>query len=253
MEDAIIIENVSKRYKKYLLRSHTTLKSAIINWLLSRDESRKREYIEALRGINLRIKRGTILGIIGRNGSGKTTLLKLVAGILKPDSGKISVNGRISAIIELGAGFHPEFTGRENIFINGIILGLTKKQIREKFDEIVQFAELEEFIDAPLRTYSSGMCARLGFSIAVNVDPDVLLIDEVLAVGDAAFAKKCLERMEDFKRRQKTILLVTHNLSLAESWCNQILWLDKGIQSAYGKPEECIKLYKQSLKEAIHV
>ena len=156
--------------------------------------------------------KGSTYGVIGRNGSGKSTALKLVAGITKPTSGTVHVDGRISALIELGAGFHPEISGRENVFINGIMLGLTKREIQERFDEIVEFAELREFIDAPVKTYSSGMYMRLGFAVAIHVDPDVLLVDEVLAVGDEGFTHKCLDKFAEFRRRGKTILLVTHSL-----------------------------------------
>ena len=158
------------------------------------------------------VPRGSTFGVIGRNGSGKSTALKLVAGITKPTSGTVKVDGRISALIELGAGFHPEISGRENVFINGIMLGLTKREIQDRFDEIVDFAELREFIDAPVKTYSSGMYMRLGFAVAIHVDPDVLLVDEVLAVGDEGFTHKCLDKFAELRRRGKTILLVTHSL-----------------------------------------
>ena len=159
---------------------------------------------------------GRTYGIIGRNGSGKSTALKLVAGITKPTTGTVKVEGRISALIELGAGFHPEISGRENVFINGIMLGLTKREVARRFDEIVEFAEMQDFIDAPVKTYSSGMYMRLGFAVAIHVDPDVLLVDEVLAVGDEGFTHKCLDKFGEFKRRGKTILLVTHSLNLVE-------------------------------------
>ena len=161
------------------------------------------------------------LGVIGRNGSGKSTLLKLIAGITKPTTGTIKVAGRVSALIELGAGFHPEISGRENVFINGVMLGLSKREITRRFDDIVEFAELEEFIDAPVKTYSSGMYMRLGFAVAVNVDPDVLLVDEVLAVGDEGFSLKCLDKFSEFKRRGKTIILVTHGLGMVEHFWDE--------------------------------
>ena len=174
------------------------------------------------------VPKGSTYGVIGRNGSGKSTALKLVAGITKPTSGTVRVEGRISALIELGAGFHPEISGRENVFINGIMLGLSKREIQERFDEIVDFAELREFIDAPVKTYSSGMYMRLGFAVAIHVDPDVLLVDEVLAVGDEGFTHKCLDKFAEFRRRGKTILLVTHSLDLVERFCDEALWLDGG-------------------------
>jgi len=169
--------------------------------------------------------------------------LKLVAGITKPTSGTVTVRGRISALIELGAGFHPEISGRENVFINGIMLGLTKKEITRRFDEIVEFAELEAFIDAPVKTYSSGMYMRLGFAVAINVDPDVLLVDEVLAVGDETFTHKCLDKFAEFRRRGRTVLLVTHSLDLVERFCDEALWLDAGVARAQGDPKRVIDAY----------
>jgi ABC-type polysaccharide/polyol phosphate transport system ATPase subunit len=166
--------------------------------------------------------------MIGNNGSGKSTLLKLIAGIYKPDRGRVVVNGRVSTLIEVGAGFHPEFTGRENVFINGIILGLPKKEIKRRFDEIVAFADLEEFIDAPVRTYSTGMYMRLGFSVAVNVDPDILLIDEVLAVGDESFQKKCVDKIMDFKARGKTMIIVSHSMSMIRNLCDDAVLVRNG-------------------------
>ena len=173
-------------------------------------------------------KPGQTLGIIGENGSGKSTLLKILAGIASPPPATVVTQGRISALIELGAGFHPEISGRENIFINGIILGLTRKEIQAKYDEIVRFAELEEFIDHPVKSYSSGMFMRLGFSIAINVNPDILLIDEVLAVGDASFVPKCLDKINEFRRHGKTIIFVSHDLSTVERICDEVIWLKNG-------------------------
>jgi lipopolysaccharide transport system ATP-binding protein len=181
--------------------------------------------------------------VIGRNGSGKSTALKLVAGITKPTSGTVRVSGRISALIELGAGFHPEISGRENVFINGIMLGLSRREIQQRFDEIVDFAELRDFIDAPVKTYSSGMYMRLGFAVAIHVDPDVLLVDEVLAVGDEGFTHKCLDKFAEFKRRNKTILLVTHSLGMVERFCDEALWLDKGEKRGQGDPTRTIGAY----------
>ena len=189
------------------------------------------------------VRQGSTFGIVGRNGSGKSTALKLVAGITKPTTGTVSVQGRISALIELGAGFHPEISGRENVFINGIMLGLTKKEITRRFDEIVEFAELEDFIDAPVKTYSSGMYMRLGFAVAIHVDPDVLLIDEVLAVGDESFTHKCLDKFAEFRRRNKTVLLVTHSLNLVERFCDEALWLNEGRARAMGDPRRVVSTY----------
>jgi ABC-type polysaccharide/polyol phosphate transport system ATPase subunit len=186
---------------------------------------------------------------MGRNGSGKSTALKLVAGITKPTSGSVRVEGRISALIELGAGFHPEISGRENVFINGIMLGLTKREIQDRFDEIVDFAELRDFIDVPVKTYSSGMYMRLGFAVAINVNPDVLLVDEVLAVGDEGFTHKCLDKFAEFKRSNRTILLVTHSLSLIERFCDEALWLDQGQVMAHGDPKRVVGAYLTKVEE----
>jgi lipopolysaccharide transport system ATP-binding protein len=196
-----------------------------------------------VKDVTVTVATGRTLGVIGRNGSGKSTLLKLVAGITKPTTGAVTVNGRISALIELGAGFHPEISGRENVFINGIMLGLTKREITRRFDEIVDFAEMKDFIDAPVKTYSSGMYMRLGFAVAINVDPDVLLVDEVLAVGDEGFTHKCLDKFAEFKRRGKTILLVTHSLGLVERFCDEALWMDAGSIKGVGDPKRVVGAY----------
>ena len=193
---------------------------------------------------------GRTCGVIGRNGSGKSTALKLVAGITKPTSGTVAVEGRISALIELGAGFHPEISGRENVFINGIMLGLSRREIERRFDEIVEFAELREFIDAPVKTYSSGMYMRLGFAVAIHVDPDVLLVDEVLAVGDEGFTHKCLDKFAEFRRTGKTILLVTHSLGLVERFCDEALWLDEGQLRSQGDPKRVVDAYLAAVEKS---
>ena len=241
--DAITVTNASKVYRRFSQRRQlTTLKSALLSRSLTRD-LRPDETFAAVRDVTVSVPRGRTLGVIGRNGSGKSTLLKLVAGITKPTTGTVHVNGRISALIELGAGFHPEISGRENVFINGIMLGLTKRQIARRFDEIVDFAELTDFIDAPVKTYSSGMYMRLGFAVAIHVDPDVLLVDEVLAVGDEGFTHKCLDKFAEFKRRGKTILLVTHSLGLVERFCDEALWMDAGTMKAIGDPKRVVGAY----------
>ena len=227
MTPAIELLNVSKVYRRYGGRQFSTLKSALLQRSILRD-LQPSETFPALTDVSFTVPKGSTYGVIGRNGSGKSTALKLVAGITKPTSGTVRVEGRISALIELGAGFHPEISGRENVFINGIMLGLTKREIQERFDEIVDFAELREFIDAPVKTYSSGMYMRLGFAVAIHVDPDVLLVDEVLAVGDEGFTHKCLDKFAEFRRSNKTILLVTHSLNLVERFCDEALWLDGG-------------------------
>jgi ABC-type polysaccharide/polyol phosphate transport system ATPase subunit len=241
--NAIEAVNVTKTYRKYARRKQfATLKSAILSGTLVNDLNPD-ETFNALKGVSFNVRQGCTFGIVGRNGSGKSTALKVVAGITKPTTGTVSVQGRISALIELGAGFHPEISGRENVFINGIMLGLSKKEITRRFDEIVEFAEIENFIDAPVKTYSSGMYMRLGFAVAIHVDPDVLLIDEVLAVGDEAFTHKCLDKFAEFRRRNKTVLLVTHSLNLVERFCDEALWLNDGRSRAMGDPRRVVSAY----------
>src|SRR6266550_938525 len=248
MTSAIELAHVSKVYRKYAGRQFATLKSALLKRSLLRDLQPNEAFL-ALKDVSFTVPRGTTVGVIGRNGSGKSTALKLVAGITKPTSGTVRVEGRISALIELGAGFHPEISGRENVFINGIMLGLTKREIQERFDEIVDFAELREFIDAPVKTYSSGMYMRLGFAVAIHVDPDVLLIDEVLAVGDEGFTHKCLDKLSEFRRRNKTILLVTHSLNLVERFCDEAVWLDAGKLQTQGDPKRVVGAYLAKVEE----
>ena len=240
---AVVADGVSKVYRRFLHQHQfRTLKSALLTGSLITD-LRPDETFTALDGVSFEVPRGTTFGVIGENGSGKSTLLKLLAGITKPTRGSLRVAGRISALIELGAGFHPEISGRENVAINGIMLGLTRREVDERFDEIVDFAELREFIDAPVKTYSSGMYMRLGFSVAIHVDPDVLLIDEVLAVGDESFTRKCLDKIGEFRRRGKTIVLVTHSLGLVEKMCDEALWLRHGRQAGIGDPKRVVDAY----------
>jgi ABC-type polysaccharide/polyol phosphate transport system ATPase subunit len=246
---AIELVNVSKIYRRYGGRQFSTLKSALLQRSILRD-LQPSETFPALTDVSFSVPKGATYGVMGRNGSGKSTALKLVAGITKPTSGIVRVEGRISALIELGAGFHPEISGRENVFINGIMLGLTKREIQERFDEIVDFAELREFIDAPVKTYSSGMYMRLGFAVAINVNPDVLLVDEVLAVGDEGFTHKCLDKFAEFKRSNKTILLVTHSLNLIERFCDEALWLDAGRAMSHGDPKRVVGAYLTKVEEA---
>jgi ABC-type polysaccharide/polyol phosphate transport system ATPase subunit len=239
---AIELVNVSKIYRRYGARHFATLKSALMQRSILQD-LKPEETFQALTDVSMRVPAGCTMGLVGRNGSGKSTALKLVAGITKPTTGSVNVRGRISALIELGAGFHPEISGRENVFINGIMLGLTKREIERRFDEIVEFAELKDFIDEPVKSYSSGMYMRLGFAVATHVDPDVLLVDEVLAVGDEGFTHKCLDKFGDFKRRGKTILLVTHSLNLVERFCDEAVWLDAGRKRLEGDPKRVIDAY----------
>ena len=243
MTPAIDVRDVTKVYRRFTHKKQfSTLKSALLSGSLIRN-LRPEDTFPALRGVSFQVPRGCTFGIIGRNGSGKSTMLKCVAGISKPTTGEVIVDGRISALIELGAGFHPEISGRENVFINGIMLGLSKREIAHRFDEIVEFAEMEDFIDAPVKTYSSGMYMRLGFAVAIHVDPDVLLVDEVLAVGDEGFTHKCLDKFAEFRRRGRTIMLVTHSLSLVERFCDEALWIDGGLGRAAGDPRRVVGAY----------
>jgi len=248
--NAIEARDVHKIYRRYgRQRQFATLKSAFLSGSVLHD-LKPDAVFEALKGVSLDVPAGKTVGVIGRNGSGKSTLLKLVAGIGKPTSGTVKVTGRVSALIELGAGFHPEISGRENVFINGLMLGLNRREIGRRFDEIVRFAELEDFIDAPVKTYSSGMYVRLGFAVAINVDPDVLLVDEVLAVGDESFTHKCLDKFAEFRRRGRTVLLVTHSLDLVSRFCDEATWLDSGLVRAHGDPRRVIDAYLMDVARA---
>jgi ABC-type polysaccharide/polyol phosphate transport system ATPase subunit len=248
MTPAIDLSHVSKVYRRYSGKQFATLKSALLQRSILRD-LQPNEVFPALNDVSFSVPKGSTFGVIGRNGSGKSTALKLVAGITKPTSGTVKVDGRISALIELGAGFHPEISGRENVFINGIMLGLSRREIEQRFDDIVEFAEMREFIDAPVKTYSSGMYMRLGFAVAINVDPDVLLVDEVLAVGDEGFTHKCLDKFAEFRRRNKTILLVTHSLSMVERFCDHAVWLDHGEKRGEGDPRRVVDLYLSAVEK----
>ena len=243
MSAAIVATDLAKVYRRFLHKNQfKTLKSALLTGSLLSDLTPDQTFT-ALDGVSFEVPAGCTFGVIGENGSGKSTLLKLLAGITKPTRGTLTVNGRISALIELGAGFHPEISGRENVAINGIMLGLTRREVEERFDEIVEFAELRPFIDAPVKTYSSGMYMRLGFAVAIHVDPEVLLIDEVLAVGDEAFTRKCLDKIGEFRRRGKTILLVSHSLGLVEKMCDEVLWMRRGKKADQGDPKRVVDAY----------
>ncbi|HJO05295.1 MAG TPA: ABC transporter ATP-binding protein [Acidobacteriota bacterium] len=240
---AIRVEGVTKRYRR-IAQSHRflTLKSAFVGGNLFK-LLRPDEVFTALEGVKLEVERGETFGVIGANGAGKSTLMKIVAGTTKPTEGRVMLDGKVSALIELGAGFHPEISGRENVYINGIMLGLSRREIEERFEAIVAFAELEEFIDTPVKNYSSGMYMRLGFSVAIHVDPDILVIDEVLAVGDEAFVHKCLEKIGEFKRRSKTILLVTHGMETVRRLCDRAVWINQGTVAAIGDPVRVVDQY----------
>ena len=242
-EPAIRVRDATKVYRRFQHKNQfRTLKSALLTGSLLSDLTPDQTFT-ALGGVSLEVPKGCTFGVIGENGSGKSTLLKLVAGITKPTTGSVAVQGRISALIELGAGFHPEISGRENVMINGIMLGLNRRQVQERFDQIVRFAELERFIDAPVKTYSSGMYMRLGFAVAIHVEPEVLLVDEVLAVGDEAFTRKCLDKIGEFRRRGRTILIVTHSLGLVEQMCDEAAWLRQGQLAASGDPKRVVDEY----------
>lgn len=241
---SIVIEGVSKRFRKHTLtkKSYTTIKSTLLSRIFEKRYP-PQNFVQALNNITVIVPPGGSVGLIGSNGSGKSTMLKLIAGIYRADAGRVAVKGRISALIELGAGFHPDFSGRENVYLGGVMYGLTRKEIDARFDEIVRYAELEEFIDDPVRTYSSGMYMRLGFSLAVHTDPDILLVDEVLAVGDASFVHRCQETISEFKRRGKTLIFVTHDLESVARWCDEVIWLDKGVVRERGGPRYVIDCY----------
>ncbi len=248
MRPAIELADVTKIYRRYGGKQFATLKSALLNRTVLRDLNPASSFA-AVKNLSFSVPAGSTFGVMGRNGSGKSTALKLVAGITKPTSGTVGVQGRISALIELGAGFHPEISGRENVFINGIMLGFTKREIAKRFDEIVEFAEMKDFIDAPVKTYSSGMYMRLGFAVAIHVDPDVLLVDEVLAVGDEGFTHKCLDKFAEFKRRGRTILLVTHSLDMIEKFCDEAIWIDHGEKLSEGDPKRVVGAYLAAVEK----
>lgn len=253
METVIRFENVSKEYKLGLTR--TSLPSVVSGWVKNLAKSNTSSQAEqksfwALKDVDFELKKGESLALVGANGAGKTTILKHLANITKPTSGNISVDGQLSALIELGAGFHPDLTGRENIYLNGTILGLSRKEIDNHFDEILDFSELGHFIDTPVKRYSSGMVVRLGFSVASCIEPDILLVDEVLAVGDAAFQQKCMKRIRTLIDNGTSIIFVSHNFYLVQAACNRALYLEKGQIKFEGAVNEVIEIYEQDLHQA---
>jgi ABC-type polysaccharide/polyol phosphate transport system ATPase subunit len=239
----IVAQKVSRRFRVYPQR-HVTLKEAIVR----RRHLRPVE-VWALRDVSFEVEPGESLGFMGRNGSGKTTLLRLLAGVFRATSGRLSIDGRVGSLLELGAGFHPDFTGRDNIYLSASIYGMRKKEVDRRFEEIVEFSELESFIDLPVRTYSAGMYMRLGFSIAVNVDADILLLDEVFAVGDEAFQRKCVDRILEFRRQGKTIAFVSHSGPALERMCDRALLLRQGLVEYDGETGEAIRRYQELLAD----
>jgi len=240
-ETVITFEKITKDYPFY---HHITF--GIKNFLFTLPSSLKAMKVsrfEALTDVSFEIYKGETFGIIGNNGAGKSTILGLIAGVLIANQGKITVKGRISPLLELGAGFHPELTGKENIILNGVLLGLTRRDVLKKIDEIIEFSEINDFIDQPIRTYSSGMLARLGFSVITHLEPEILLIDEVLAVGDIDFQKKCLEKMQCFKKSGVTIILVSHSMEDVKKICDRVLWVEKHTVKMLGEPDKVIASY----------
>ncbi len=236
-ENRIVVSHVYKNFNVYFDKANS-IKEKLLFWNRNKKETR-----EVLKDINLTIKNGEAVALIGVNGSGKSTLLKLMTKIIYPTKGKITVNGKLTSLLELGAGFHPDFSGRENIYFNASIFGLTKKQIDERLDQIIEFSELQEFIDNPVRTYSSGMFMRLAFAVAINVDADILLVDEILSVGDQHFQEKCINKMKELKKEGKTMVFVTHSLGSARELCDRAVWLNQGVIAADGDVNEVIDKY----------
>lgn len=234
---AIEVNNLSKDFKLYYDKANT-LKEKLLFW-----KRKENEVLHVLKNINLTIKKGETVALIGVNGSGKSTLLKLMTKIIYPNKGEVKTYGKLTSLLELGAGFHPDFSGRENIYFNASVFGLTRKEIDSRLEEIIKFSELEEFIDNPVRTYSSGMYLRLAFSVAINVDADILLIDEILAVGDQHFQEKCYKKLEMLKKEGKTIVIVTHSLEAVKKFCDRCVWLSNGVIKEDGLPKDIIKNY----------
>jgi ABC-type polysaccharide/polyol phosphate transport system ATPase subunit len=239
----ILVDHAARRFRVYP-RENRALKDL----LFARRHARGSD-VWALRDVSFHVEPGSAVGLVGRNGSGKTTLLRLLSGIIKPTSGRVAVGGRIGSLLELGAGFHPDMTGRENVYLNGSILGMLRREISKKLDSIVDFAELRQFIDTPVKRYSSGMYVRLGFSIAAHLDPDILLLDEVLAVGDAAFQRKCIQRITELNKNGTTIVFISHDLQAVQKLCGRVILLKKGQIEADGDPSGTIALYESSSRQ----
>ena len=240
MHDAIVVQGLGKQYSLYHPDRPVTLKEAVVRGLRQIKPAKR---FWALREVSFRIRSGSMVGVVGRNGAGKSTLLRLIGGVGRPDEGRVEVHGRIGALLDLGVGFHPDLSGRDNVFISGVISGLTRQEVAQRFDAIVAFAELEEFINSPLRTYSSGMKMRLAFAVAAHTKPEILLIDEVLAVGDISFQRKCVQRIAELKAQGCTILLVSHDTTQIRQLCEEALWLRGGRLMAHGQPEVVVGQY----------
>ena len=241
-DNRIVVEHVYKTFNIYMDKANS-LKEKLLFWNRNKKEKR-----EVLKDINLTIKNGEAVALIGVNGSGKSTLLKLMTKIIYPNKGKITTYGKLTSLLELGAGFHPDFSGRENIYFNASIFGLTKKEIDDRIDKIIEFSELGSYIDNPVRTYSSGMYMRLAFSVAINVDADILLIDEILAVGDQHFQEKCIAKMKELKAQGKTMVFVTHSMNTVKEFCSRAVWLSNGVIKMDDEPDKVIEEY---LKETL--
>lgn len=241
-ECVIDVDNVYKTFNVYYDRTNT-IKEKLLFW-----KSSKKERREILKGVTLKIKKGEVVGLIGVNGSGKSTLLKLMTKIIYPNKGTVTTRGKLTSLLELGAGFHPDFSGRENIYFNASIFGLTKKEIDNRLEKIIEFSELREFIDNPVRTYSSGMYMRLAFSVAINVDAEILLIDEILSVGDEHFQEKCFKKLEELKSQGKTIVFVTHGMGSVKRFCTRAVWLHEGKIKMDGDIDKVIESYVNETK-----
>ena len=242
-DNAIIVNDVYKTFNVYLDKSNTLKES-----LLSLFRRNKKEKRVVLNGVDLKIKKGECVALIGTNGSGKSTLLKLMTKIIYPNKGSIKVNGKLTSLLELGAGFHPDFSGRENIYFNASIFGLTKEQIDKRVDQIIEFSELGDFIDNPVRTYSSGMYMRLAFSVAINVDADILLVDEILSVGDQHFQEKCINKMKELHNEGKTMVFVTHSMNQVRALCTRAVWLCEGKIKMDGNTNEVVDSYLEATR-----
>jgi teichoic acid transport system ATP-binding protein len=239
-QPSIVVEDLYVRFRPYVERKPTLRRSL--------GRQRATEEVVALNHVSFTVNRGEAFGVIGRNGAGKSTLLRCVAGTLRPNGGKAVVHGKTSTLLQLGVGFIPELTGRRNVFLGGLAAGMRKHEIEERFDEIVEYAELEDAIDRPMKTYSAGMFSRLAFSVAINLDPDVLLLDEILAVGDASFQEKSMQAMRDLLERAGTILFVSHSLGSVEEFCDRAIWLERGEMAAMGNASKVVHAYRESVK-----